>query len=193
MGSFSAWHAVIVVAIFLVLVLAAKASSGLTGALVVKKFFVSNSPREDGVYIEIVGRQSGLIAWLFALMRIDPTLEMRVRYTKVEYVVSNFTGFTRIILPIESVSSVFFGVHRPWKKALGWLLFFIALAYGAAEFGSTSGTLGLLVLGLIGITYWQSMQSSDIAEIDASLLSGELPISAYLDSGFEAWLKRSSQ
>jgi hypothetical protein len=90
-----------------------------------------------------------LIAWLFALMRIDPTLEMRVRYTKVEYVVSNFTGFTRTVLPIESVSSVFFGVHRPWKKALGWLLFFIALAYGAAEFGSTSGTLGLLVFGLI--------------------------------------------
>jgi len=52
---------------------------------------------------------------------------------------------------------------------------------------------GMLVLGLIGVTYWQSMQSSDIAEIDASLLSGELPISAYLDSGFEAWLKRSSQ
>jgi len=52
---------------------------------------------------------------------------------------------------------------------------------------------GMLVLGLTGVTYWQSMQSSDIAEIDASLLSGELPISAYLDSGFEAWLKRSSQ
>lgn len=53
--------------------------------------------------------------------------------------------------------------------------------------------VGMLTLGLIGVTYWQSMQSSDIAEIDASLLSGELPISAYLDSGFEAWLKRSSQ
>jgi hypothetical protein len=51
---------------------------------------------------------------------------------------------------------------------------------------------GLLVLGMIGVTYWQ-IQSNDIAEIDASLLSGELPIDAYLDSGFEAWLKRSSQ
>ena len=51
---------------------------------------------------------------------------------------------------------------------------------------------GLLVLGMVGVTYWQ-VQSNDIAEIDASLLSGELPIDAYLDSGFEAWLKRSSQ
>ena len=53
---------------------------------------------------------------------------------------------------------------------------------------------GLLVLGMLGATYWQiTMQGNDIAEIDASLLSDELPISAYLDSGFEAWLKRSSQ
>ena len=54
--------------------------------------------------------------------------------------------------------------------------------------------LGLLLFSLIGVTYWQlTIQSSDIAEIDASLLSSELPINAYLDSGFEAWLKRSSQ
>jgi hypothetical protein len=52
----------------------------------------------------------------------------------------------------------------------------------------------LLVLAMLGTTYWQiAMQGNDIADIDASLLSGELPIDAYLDSGFEAWLKRSSQ
>ena len=55
--------------------------------------------------------------------------------------------------------------------------------------------LGLLLLGLIGVSYWQVViqQANDIAEIDASLLTGELPINAYLDSDFEAWLKRSSQ
>jgi hypothetical protein len=54
--------------------------------------------------------------------------------------------------------------------------------------------LGLLLLSLIGVTYWQvAIQANDIAEIDANLLSGDLPIDAYLDSDFEAWLKRSSQ
>ena len=54
--------------------------------------------------------------------------------------------------------------------------------------------LGLMLLSLIGVTYWQmAVQSSDIAEIDASLLASELPINAYLDGGFEAWLKRSAQ
>ena len=53
---------------------------------------------------------------------------------------------------------------------------------------------GLLVLGLIGVTYWQVViQANDIADIDAGLLTDELPINAYLDSNFEAWLKRSSQ
>ena len=54
--------------------------------------------------------------------------------------------------------------------------------------------LGLLVLSLTGATYWQVViQANDIAEIDVSLLSDDLPINAYLDNNFEAWLKRSSQ
>jgi hypothetical protein len=54
--------------------------------------------------------------------------------------------------------------------------------------------LGLLMLSLIGVTYWQMViQANDIAEIDVSLLTDDLPINAYLDSNFEAWLKRSSQ
>jgi len=52
---------------------------------------------------------------------------------------------------------------------------------------------GLLVLSLIGLSYWQFVMSNDNAEIDVSLLTSELPINAYLDSGFDAWLKRSSQ
>jgi len=54
--------------------------------------------------------------------------------------------------------------------------------------------LGLLVLSLLGVTYWQLViQANDIAEIDVSLLTDDLPINAYLDNNFEAWLKRSSQ
>jgi hypothetical protein len=54
--------------------------------------------------------------------------------------------------------------------------------------------LGLLALSLIGVAYWQIvLQANDIADVDASLLTDDLPINAYLDSNFEAWLKRSSQ
>lgn len=54
--------------------------------------------------------------------------------------------------------------------------------------------MALLVLSLMGVTYWQMVvQSNDIAEIDASLLTDDLPFNAYLDNNFEAWLKRSLQ
>jgi hypothetical protein len=51
-----------------------------------------------------------------------------------------------------------------------------------------------LVLGLAGVLYVHSNgTSSDIADIDAGLLTDELPINAYLDKGFDSWLKRSSR
>lgn len=45
---------------------------------------------------------------------------------------------------------------------------------------------------LAGVVAWQSFaqQPSEIAEIDAALLADELPINAYLDKGFDSWLKR---
>jgi hypothetical protein len=56
--------------------------------------------------------------------------------------------------------------------------------------------LAALVVGLAMIFQWQSMQPTmtvaEAEEIDAALLTSELPINAYLDRGFDAWLKRSS-
>lgn len=49
-----------------------------------------------------------------------------------------------------------------------------------------------VMLALAGIVYWQSMgPANDIADIDLGLLTDELPINAYLDKGFDSWLKRS--
>ena len=51
-----------------------------------------------------------------------------------------------------------------------------------------------LVLGLAGAAYWQGMgMGNDVTEIDVGLLTDELPINAYLDKGFDSWLKRSSR
>ena len=49
-----------------------------------------------------------------------------------------------------------------------------------------------LVLALVGIQYWQRAPSvEELAEIDAALLTSDLPINAYLDNSFDTWLKRS--
>lgn len=51
-----------------------------------------------------------------------------------------------------------------------------------------------LVVGIAGVHYWNMVQeAADLEEVDSALLSDELPINAYLDSGFDAWLKTSDQ
>ena len=51
----------------------------------------------------------------------------------------------------------------------------------------------MLALGLFASNHWyQSQLLEEIIEIDTEVLTGELPIDAYLDRGFDAWLKRSS-
>ena len=53
-----------------------------------------------------------------------------------------------------------------------------------------------LVAALIGFAYWQNYgngQANELAEVDVGLLTDELPINAYLDRGFDSWLKRSSR
>jgi Protein of unknown function (DUF3619) len=59
-----------------------------------------------------------------------------------------------------------------------------------------------LVAAAIGIQHWQeaqraarqfAQQVAEIEEIDSGLLTGDLPIKAYLDEDFQAWLKRTSE
>ncbi len=51
-----------------------------------------------------------------------------------------------------------------------------------------------LLVSLAGVVSWHTFSQpvSEIAEIDEGLLTDELPINAYLDKGFESWLKRPS-
>lgn len=61
--------------------------------------------------------------------------------------------------------------------------------------GSAALRLGLsaavVVAGLTGLLYWQTSSHHE-EELDAGLLAGELPIHAYIDPGFDAWLRHTS-
>lgn len=51
--------------------------------------------------------------------------------------------------------------------------------------------MAMLALALAAGQYWQANQGADpIEEIDAQLLTDDLPIDAYLDRGFQNWLKQ---
>jgi phage baseplate assembly protein W len=48
-----------------------------------------------------------------------------------------------------------------------------------------------LAVGFAAVYTWeQRLRAAEVEELDALVLTGELPIDAYLDRGFEAWLKK---
>jgi hypothetical protein len=60
----------------------------------------------------------------------------------------------------------------------------------------------ILVAAMFGLQQWQdaqraaralAQQVAEIEEIDSGLLTGDLPIKAYLDEDFQAWLARSAE
>jgi hypothetical protein len=66
---------------------------------------------------------------------------------------------------------------------------------GRSFFASGRLWLGIALLVAVGfgLQQWQAYQQlSDIEETDAALLASDLPIDAYLDRGFQNWLKRTS-
>jgi uncharacterized iron-regulated membrane protein len=78
-----------------------------------------------------------------------------------------------------------------------------ALAWADNVVGSFGGWSGvslrvllpfaILVAGVGGAYTWQQNQrDAELVEIDARLLTDDLPIDAYLDRGFQNWLKKTS-
>jgi hypothetical protein len=76
-----------------------------------------------------------------------------------------------------------------------------ALAWADNVLGSLGGWAGVslrvmapaaaLIVSLAAIYTWQQNQRvAEVEEIDAMLLTDELPIDAYLDRGFQNWLKK---
>jgi Protein of unknown function (DUF3619) len=63
-------------------------------------------------------------------------------------------------------------------------------------------SVACLLVALVGVHYWQESRQAALAaaqiteelvEVDTQVLTGDLPIKAYLDEDFHSWLKQSSQ
>ena len=81
-------------------------------------------------------------------------------------------------------------VHRR-APARGFFGFDVATLMSGAGLGRIAVAVPLfaLVAGLAGVyQHEQKQHIADLAELDAAVLSDELPLTAYLDDGFNAYL-----
>lgn len=50
-----------------------------------------------------------------------------------------------------------------------------------------------LAIAVAGVSFWNSVEKvAELEEIDSALLADDLPINAYLDKGFQAWISEHS-
>jgi hypothetical protein len=76
--------------------------------------------------------------------------------------------------------------------ALAWVDAAVGRLSGSPVQASIALAGAALILALVGMQYWQRQPTvEEIEEIDAALLTSDLPINAYLDNSFDSWLKRS--
>ncbi len=52
--------------------------------------------------------------------------------------------------------------------------------------------LVVLLAGIVGIAYWENLErTAELADVDAAMLNDDLPLNAYLDHGFNAYLSHT--
>jgi hypothetical protein len=104
-------------------------------ALVLKKWYASQTPNQDGNHVHLVGRQAGLFAWLLSVIGIDPTTEVEIKENLIVFTKSSLSGRERRVIPMKSVCSAYYGYEKPWQAALAFgivllPIFFIGVIVG---------------------------------------------------------------
>lgn len=152
-----AFGGLVLLAVIVLAVLSGRSQAG--SPLVLKSWYASNAPMADGSFIHITGRRSGFIGWLFALLGIDPVTTLKVSATRIEFHASSLTGTAHRITPLGSVSSSYFGYHKPLFAAIfvGLFVGFLSMSLiGLVIFaivgpGAAGTLLGLLSAAVFGI------------------------------------------
>ena len=86
--------------------------------------------------------------------------------------------------------------HAPVKVAQRQLVGNVGALFSFTSLGRLGVALPLIALigGMAGVyQYEQKQHIAEIAELDAAVLSDELPLTAYLDHGFNAYLEKRDQ
>ena len=123
-------------------------------ALVLKEWKAGEQPIDtEGNYVRIIGRQGGLVAWLLAMLKIDPTTTVKVSNERVEFSAASLSGVEHRMIPVDNVCSSYYCYNKPWKQAVsifGLFAFLGMLIAGAIPAGGVA-VIGFLLLSGAGI------------------------------------------
>ena len=162
----------LIIGIILLLVLGSVFMKGRGGSvrisgptLVLRRFKIDESPSAQ-TPVEIIGRVSGLTAWLLTTMGFDAETTLKVSTTDVSFKSSSLSGETHQVVPLASVSST----HCGYSKPIGLLIIGSLILIGgliASQF-----VAGLLLGGIFLLAYWLTKKITISVETSGGLLMG---------------------
>jgi hypothetical protein len=124
----------------------------MASALVLKRFHLDPSAA-NGEFIEIHGRKPGLVAFLLAMIGIDPTTVFKCSAERIEVKQASVFGAQAMTIPLAAVTGIVGGHTKPVQYlAIAGVFFLMAL--GALTQKSFVAFIVLAVLGLLcGVAY----------------------------------------
>ncbi len=118
--------------------------------LVLKRWRISDlETGDDEGFVDIAGRQSGLIAWLLALCGIDPTTSFNATHEGITFRSTSLSGSNLVFIAYDCVSSVSWGYFKPWKSAA--IIFILMLMPSSGCLTAMFSGVGSDALSLPGI------------------------------------------
>ena len=122
-------------------------------SLVIKKWYAEDNANENGDYVHLVGREAGLLSWLLSLLKIDAISEVEVKENLIKFTTSSLAGQEKRIIPLNSITSAYYGYEKPWKTALVLTILFTPFFFS-----------GLI----IGPVYYYLNKNLTVAVVEAS-------------------------
>jgi hypothetical protein len=113
--------------------------------LVLRKFKIDDAPSAE-VVVDIVGRVSGIIAWLLTIIGFDAEYNLKVTDKEITFKSSSLYGQIHRIVPLPSVASTHCGYSKPIGYLIMGAIFLVGSVLSGLEIRSGGG---LIVIGLV--------------------------------------------
>jgi len=141
--------------------------------LVLRKFNINEDPSSN-LLVDVIGRASGITAWLLTAIGFDAETSLKVTGQEVSFKSSSLFGQTHQVVPLPSVSST----HCGYSKPIGYLILGAIILIGGIITGLSQrggGPLilfGLIIGGIFLVAYYLSKKIVISIETSGGILLG---------------------
>lgn len=146
----------------------------IAGPILVLRKFIIEEDQSSNVLVDIVGRASGITAWLLTVIGLDAETSLKVTDKEVSFKSSSVSGQTHQVVPLPSVSSI----HCGYSKSISYLILgaivlltslFTVLDQGG---GGAFFLIGLIIGGVFLVAYYLSKKIVVSVETSGGIVLG---------------------